>query len=195
MSIASTPRSNFVTVVAWIFIVLSGFASLVSLLQNLMLHFAMPMDEMRQHMSGQAVEQMPAAAMFILGHIELIFAAFLVVCLGTLASSIGLLKRKNWARIAFVALMLLGVFWNLGGLVLQQIVMSQMPIAPDAAPDFQSNFEFMMTLMRVVAALFALGMSTLFGWIAWRLWSPSIVAEFGGVDLAEGRGEKSVAGD
>lgn len=188
MSIASTPRSNFVTVVAWIFIVLSGFASLISVLQNLMLHFLMPMDEMRQDMSGQAVEQMPAAAMFILGHIELIFAAFLVVFLVTLASSIGLLKRKNWARITFVALMLLGAFSNLGGLVLHQTIMSQMPIALDATPEFQAHLEFMMTVMRVIAALFSLGMSTLFGWIAWRLWSPSIVAEFGGVDLAEGPG-------
>ena len=188
MSIASTPRSNFVTVVAWIFIVLSGFASLIALLQNLMLHLAMPMDEMKQHMSGQAVEQMPAAAMFMFGHIELIFAAFLAVCLGTLASSVGLLKRKSWARITFIALMLFGVFWNLGGLVLQQTFMSQMPIPPDAPSEFQSHFESMMKVMRVVTALVALGMSTLFGWIAWRLWLPSIVAEFGGVDLAEDQG-------
>jgi hypothetical protein len=97
----------------------------------------------------------------------------------TLASSIGLLKRKNWARLIFVGLMALGIVWNLGGIVLQFAMFASM----------QNGFghpgmEVFFIAMSAVSILFAFGFSGIFGWIAKRLLSPAIAAEFKQCELA-----------
>jgi hypothetical protein len=73
--------------------------------------------------------------------------------------------------------MVLGIVWNLGGLVLQFTMFSSMQDnfanAP-GAPDMKAVF----IAFAVVGVLFALAFSGLFGWIATRLLSPAIAAEF-----------------
>src|SRR6266498_453109 len=62
------PRSSFVTVVAWIFIVLSGFATLVGALQNLMIRF-MPFDQVDSVLQDSTTAtQFPPAARFMFSH-------------------------------------------------------------------------------------------------------------------------------
>lgn len=170
-------RSTFVTVVAWIFIVLSGFGTLIAILQNIMIHTIFNGWEMQQAMQAPPPPGLAPVAMFMTTHIQLFFAMFLFVSAAMFASSVGLLKRKNWARLAFVGLMILGIVWNLGGLILQFTMFSSMqdsfagaPGAPDMKPFFIA--------MAVESALFALGFSGLFVWIAKRLLSPAVVREF-----------------
>jgi hypothetical protein len=180
-------RSTFVTTLAWVFIVLTGFASLIAVVQSFMLYFVFPLDEMRAQMS-EAASEMPPAAVFMLAHFELLFSAFLVVSLAALVVSIGLLRRKNWARLAFIGLMVLGVVWNIAGLALQQTFMSQMPVPRGTPAEFQESFGSMMRVMSVFSVVFALAVSSVFGWIAWRLRSPGIVAEFNGPARAQSQG-------
>ena len=173
---ATQPKSTFVTVLAWIFIVLAGFAMFISILQNIMITLIFPVEEMNQRLSSHEVqENMPAFANFMFSNIRLFFFGFLVVSCATFISSIGLLKRKNWGRIIFIAIMSLGIAWNIFALVLQQFMMpsmSEMPGPPG------SNFGVMMTIMRVFTSLMALGISILFGWIIKSLVSPKIRKEF-----------------
>jgi len=107
-------RSTFVSVLAWIFIVIAGFALLISILQNIMITAMFPMEEMQKSLNAPEAQEMPAVARFMFSHFTLFFRAFLVVTLVTFISAIGLLKRKNWARIIFIALMALGIAWNIG---------------------------------------------------------------------------------
>ena len=88
----TTARSTFVTVLAWIFIVGGGFTTFISVLQNVMLTFFFPVDQMQ---TAKGAENMPALALFMLNHMRLFFAAFLILSLTVFVSSIGLLKRKN----------------------------------------------------------------------------------------------------
>jgi hypothetical protein len=169
-------RSSFVTVVAWIFIVLSGFGTLISVAQNIMIHTLFDTSEMERALQAPA-PGVPPVAMFMASHMTLWFGAFLLVSALMLAASIGLLLRRNWARLTFVALMVLAIAWNLGGLVLQfamfssmQDTFAQAPGAPDMKPFFIA--------MAFVSVLFALTFSGVFGWIAKRLLSPSVAAEF-----------------
>ena len=170
------PNSTFVTVLEWIFIVLAGFATFISILQNIMITLIFPVEEMNQSLSSSKVqENMPAFANFMFSNIRLFFFGFLVVSCTTFISSVGLLKRKNWGRILFITIMSLGIVWNIFALVLQQFMMpsmSEMPGPPG------SNFGVMMTIMRVFTFLMALGISILFGWIIKRLVSPKIGQEF-----------------
>ncbi|MCK4816308.1 hypothetical protein KA005_11115, partial [bacterium] len=58
---ATQPKSTFVTVLAWIFIVLAGFATSISILQNIMIILIFPVEEINQRLSSPDVqENMPA---------------------------------------------------------------------------------------------------------------------------------------
>jgi hypothetical protein len=102
---------------------------------------------------------------------------FLVASTVTLASSIGLLRRMNWARWVFVGLMALGIVWNVGGLVLQFGMFSSMQDRFVTAPGMPNMRPFFIAVA-VVSVVFALAFSGLFGWIAARLLSSAVAAEF-----------------
>jgi hypothetical protein len=170
-------RSAFVTVVAWIFIVLSGLGTLISILQNIMINTMFNSPEMGQAMQTSLPYAPPMVA-YMASHVRLIFLAFLLVSTATLASAIGLLKRQNWARLVFIGLMVLGIVWNLGGLAIQMTMFSsvrdqfvQAPQAPDMGAFFIAA--------AIVSVLLAVGFSVLFGWIVKCLNSREIAAEFG----------------
>lgn len=172
-------KSTFVTVLAWIFIVLGGGATAISALQNVMLYAMFPRAEMKAAANfGPGAEQVPAFAKFMFANFELFFLLFFLLSLLSLVAAIGLLKRKNWARFVFIGLMVFGIVWNLGGLVLQQMFMSMIPQPSGAPAELQQQLEVMQTIMQIAMLIFALGFSALFGWIIWRLRSPAIAAEF-----------------
>lgn len=171
-------RSSFVTVLAWIFIVLGGFATAISILQNIMIYAMFPVEEMHAA-AAEAKEQTPAVALFMLDHMRVIFLSFFVICALTLVSAVGLLKRQNWARLIFVAVMGAGILWNIGSLAFQLYFFSSMPgFASEAPGGFESGFETMMVVMMVFSVLMPVGFSFLFGWIVKKLLSPAIKAEF-----------------
>lgn len=162
-------KSNFVTVLAWIFIVLSGFATLIGVLQNIMVQTMFADPKFKESLS-KLPSDVPASAAFMASNIRLMFAIALGVFATTLVSSIGLLNRRNWARLMFIGIMGIGILWNIGGLVFQLIMFSSFP--PTAA--FQSFFVGMM----IFGACLAIAISVLFGWVIMRLVSKPIAAEF-----------------
>ena len=176
------PRSSFVTVLAWIFIVLAGFATLIAVLQNIMVNTMFPLEEFQS--TSHKPPDTPAAVSFFASHIRLFFASFLVVTASTLVSAVGLLKRRNWARLVFIAILLLGIVWNVAGLVAQQFLFSSMQVFPPGAPPQvraqAEAFDSVFLVMRVVSALMAVGFSILFAWLVKRLLSVSVAAEFAG---------------
>jgi hypothetical protein len=174
-------RSTFVTVVAWTFIAITGFASFIAVLQALMFAFVFPADLVAPPESTKALEEMPGFFRFMFQHIKWFFVFFWSLSVATLICAIGLLRRKNWARLAFVAIMVIGIVWNLSGIWLQEQMMSSFPKPPVEDPrlvEFQAGFETMMTIMRFAMAGFSIGMALLFGWITKRLVSRSVRAEF-----------------
>lgn len=121
MESTSIQRSTLVTVVAWFLIVLGGFGALMGILQNVFIHLALPADAFQIPLEAEQTKQIPGFAKFMIMNINVIFAIFIVIPLLMFSSGIGLLKRKNWARLAIIIIMWLGVVWNLTGLVIQFI--------------------------------------------------------------------------
>ena len=179
----SPPRSTFVTTLAWVFIVLAGFAIVISVLQNIMITVMFPVAEMQAAADQAKRDQTtPWFAAFMLQNMRLFFFAFLVVCVSTLTAAIGLLKRKNWARVLFIVLMALGVLWSIGGVVLSIVFLSSMPPIPPTAPQgFGDQFELMSKVMIGFNIVLAAGFTVLFGWISKRLLSREIQREFSAV--------------
>ena len=174
----TTPdRSTFVTVLAWIFIVLAGFVTAISLMQNAMVWLMLPTDELSRAASDpEAAEHLTPFVRFLMGHFHLVFLAPLILAVAVLASSIGLLRRLNWARLAIIGLLGLGIAWQVAGVALQGAMMPPMPGLP--ADEAGQRFAAMVTLIRVFSVVMAVGVSAVFAWIIKRLLSPEIAAEF-----------------
>jgi rubredoxin len=172
------PRSSFVTAVAWVFIALCGFATFVSILQNVMLNTIMPLDEMRNAVTDPGFTEMPALFRFMMGNVRLFFASFLVVSATMLGAAVGLLKRKKWARLLFITILSLGIVWNIVGIALQFFFLQDFPKPVGAPPEFVATFSTMRTVIMVFSALMALGFSALFGWLIKRFTSSEIRREF-----------------
>jgi hypothetical protein len=110
-------RSGFVTVVAWLFLVLSGLATLGALLQLLALVVA-PAEVSRavnRVAQDTAVTQLlPWPYMFMLHHVHLVALIKLTWWAVVLVTSIGVLRRQEWARRTFVAVFAIGISGHRG---------------------------------------------------------------------------------
>ena len=174
------PQSSFVTIVAWIFIALSGFGVVVTLLQNIMVQTMFPSVLPTPPNAGAV----PPLFAFIVANFKLVILIPLVIAAACLVVSIGLLKRRNWARILFIAMLAVGILWSIVGIAIQIALASSFGAmfaglpAPPGAPDFAHGFRTMLIVMQIFGALMSIGFMILYGWIIKRLVSPAIVAEF-----------------
>ena len=173
------PRSTFVTVVAWIFIALSGMGTFVAILQNVMIYTVFRRPEVAQAMQASQPAGAPPIALFMLAHIQWFFMGFLILSIFMLVSAIGLLRRRNWARLCFIGMMVLAIVWQLVGVIVQIVMFSSMreQFAMQAAPGMPDMSLFFIAAS-VFGALFAISFCVLFGWIIRRLVSAPVVAEF-----------------
>jgi hypothetical protein len=172
---AVAPQSTFVTVLAWLTIVLGGFATLVGLMQNVMINFLMP--TMFANAPTAAADAFPlfAARAFFLGF--LCFVAFMTY------AGYALLKRRKWARRTFIVVCALGVVWGILCVLMFAFGFGLWhfppPMPPGAPPDMDSAFKAML----VMTSILSLGMCVLLAWIVKRLRSPAVRAEFGQSDV------------
>ena len=179
----STPpplRSQFVTVLAWLFIGMASFATLIAVLQNLMLQLLF-LPEMHGHGMQALPPGLPAPAQWMFGHIAWFFRAFLLVSATTLVAAIGLLRRHEWARRLFVGLMGFAIAYQLLGLVWQWWFMGSMTgfmQASGAPADTAAMMHGFMRVAQVFGMLMALAFCVLFGWIIQRLCSAKLRDEF-----------------
>jgi hypothetical protein len=170
-------RSLFVTITAWVFIVLAALASASALVQNAAVASFMP----GLTVVGN-VQPLPLLTGLLLGYLPWVVGAGLVMSLATLAGAVGLLVRLEWARLFFIVLLVLAIVANVAGLWLQQEMLqslvsstlSHSPLPPLAADVFGG----FVTAARVMAVLVTLAACLLLVWIIRRLMSPSVRQEF-----------------
>ncbi len=163
-------RSIFVTVVGWIFIVFSG----LFLLEAVMFMF-MPFEKFLPKMPAQPGVPAPDPAM-LNGIMHGTFFVLGALSAWVLLSSIGLVMRKNWARISFIVLMVLDLIFC--GLYLvfgiASIVFTSHTALPGQPPEMAGFVRSMMVVVVVFCAVFAV----LYGWILYKLNTAKIKAEF-----------------
>ena len=170
-------RSMFVTLTAWVFIALSGLASVSALLQNATLASWLP------GLQGLgAAQPLPLLTSLLVGYLPWVMGAGLAMSLATLASAAGLLLRLDWARRCLIGLLGLAIAANLLGLWLQHEVvqsvveatLARSPLPPAAAQVFGG----LVTASQVMATLVTLAACALLAWIIRRLMSPTVRQEF-----------------
>jgi len=170
-------RSIFVTATAWVFIVLAALATASALVQNADVASLMP----TWQLAGER-QPLPLLTGLLLGYLPWVVGTGLLMSLATLASAIGLLLRLDWARRAFIGLLIVAIVANLLGLWLQHELvqsvvshtLSRAPIPPQALDVFGG----FVTAARVMALVVTLGACSLLGWIIRRLMSAGVRQEF-----------------
>jgi hypothetical protein len=168
-----------VSVLAWLFIVGSGGVVFVSVLQAAMFFLVIPAESLQAPARiSEEFRRMPGAVRYMFEHPLLFFVLFWTLAVTTLIAAIGLLQRRNWARVTFIGLMAVSIIWNLGSLWLQQSMVASFPVPANAPPQFADEFATMALVMKVGTAIFAIGISVLCAWIAKKLASSTIRAEF-----------------
>ena len=172
-------RSTFITVLAWVSIVLSSFATLIALMQAAMFFFLFRDKLSIPNRGWPGQEQLPAFLQFIFSHPEVFFVTFWSLTVLTFIAAIGLLRRKNWARLYFIVVLIFGIVWEVGGLWVQHKMLAVVPATMRAAPaDFAKEFEIAGTVISVGTTVFAIAVAALFGWLIKRLLSRAVRAEF-----------------
>lgn len=161
-------RSIFVTVTAWMFIVLAALASVSIVVPNTAIGSLWPAGV---GLPGLVSMYLPWA-----------LAVLVLLSLTTLASAIGLLLRLDWARRVFIGLIAMALVANLLGLWLQQELLQSVAAStldsvaiPPKAAGVLGGF---VTAARVMAVVVTLGACSLLAWIIRRLMSPSVRQEF-----------------
>ncbi len=170
-------RSLFVTITAWVFMVLALLACASALVQNAVVS-SLP----GQISVASAPLAQPLLTGWLLAYLPWVVGAGLVVSVATLAAAVGLLLRREWARRTFIALLLVTMAINLCGLWLQQELMLsvvdatlQSTLLPPRVVGVFGGFVVAARSMAVLVTLAGCGM---LAWIAWRLTLPLIRQEF-----------------
>lgn len=170
-------RSKFVTILAWIAIVFHGFQTIMVLMQTVVFVPLSSMGLISQATADPEFLKMPKFVQWMFLHMrEWIFIMF-IICLINLISSIGLLRRQNWARIVFILMLFLGIIWNVLPVIFINAMMPtfNMPTAEPGLP----NMALFFMMIRIFMAVMAIGTTVLFAWIIKKLTSSQVKQEFG----------------
>ncbi len=158
-------RSVFVTVVSW-FLIVGSALNLLGAIGQIVIVMTVLSDEL-----GHLSDKMPALGSFIFRHIGLLSLGMLLAAAAMLAASIGLLKRRNWARRLVIAFLGVGILYLLGSVV---GVSFFLPPSGEGPPQFRT-FNLIIYGM---ANLAWLGIAGVQAWLIWKLTTPAIRREF-----------------
>ena len=172
-------RSLFVSVIAWLFILLAALACAAGVVQQATLASWSP----AMQASMQAVP-LPAVSGLLMAYLPWVNGAGLLVSVAMLVAAMGLLLRLEWARRTFIGLLILAIVANLAGLWLQQEFVQSLVdatlsrvVMPAAALDMLGGFA---TAARVMGGLVTLAVCLGLAWMVQRLRSPMVRQEFAG---------------
>jgi len=166
-------RSRFVTLTAWVAIVLAALFGAAAVVQYAEVASQLP--------QWQRVE-LPVLTAWLLQYLPWVVGAAAALSLLWVAAAVGLLLRLEWARRAFIALTALVIVAQLLGLWLQHEVMQAVLAGtlgqvqlPAAAAGL---FDGLATATQALAVALTLAGCALLGWVIRRLSSEPVRQEF-----------------
>src|ERR1051325_10217532 len=97
-------QSTFVTVIAWLMIIFSALGAVAGVLQSVFVAIAMPGPAISEADLAGMPPAISSAMLLMLQNLNLIVFANTVLSLLALVAGIGLLKRREWGRVAVIAI-------------------------------------------------------------------------------------------
>jgi hypothetical protein len=180
----AAPRSNFVTVVAWVFICLGAGLTLLLALETLVMSVipAKQIEEMMSGGHGAPAVPLPEYTQLLLKHFGLYMTVYITGTVALFVAAIALLKRKRWARPTMAFLLTLGIIKNLAGAGLSAAFFASTPAHALMPPNAPQGADAMFNNMMAASAIFGIGFSVVIAavlaWVVVRLLSAQVRAEF-----------------
>jgi hypothetical protein len=174
----SLPRSLSVTLLAWVTIIPAALGVLVTLLQNILFAAFISPDQLEQlfSMLPPGMEAVPRISYDTL---RIVLLALLAVSVIFLATGVGLLKRRDWARIVFVAAVLLGTLYSVVTYFIMDTAADLSMLIPPAGPGGSpADVAPIMAMMRAATTVLTIVFTALNLWLVWWLLSPAVRREF-----------------
>tara|TARA_R110002049_G_scaffold81882_2_gene208238 strand:- start:74 stop:547 length:474 start_codon:yes stop_codon:yes gene_type:complete len=147
-------------------ILISGFATLITLMQNIMM-YVLPFPEEELTENSDMMD-------YVFYYSEIIVAVFLLIAIWTLISSIGLLKRKNWARISMICIFIFAIVWTIFSSSIQWFYFFDTKLF-----DFSgASLDIPSIIATVILLIMIITLTVLFIWLIKKLTSQNIKNEF-----------------
>ncbi|MGM0442227.1 MAG: hypothetical protein ACQEQC_07395 [Elusimicrobiota bacterium] len=170
-------NDKFINRIAWLFLVLSSFSALGGILKIITINFASPFNEMQRIWQAPSIlGQLPEFSRFFINNMQVIMIIFLLSSVLMVISSIGVLRRKNWARVIFIILLVIVIIQSIGGLLLQSYLLTKMPFSSYGI--HLPNFKSVVTTIRAVSIFFGVIVTVFLGNIIRRFMSTEIKSKF-----------------
>ena len=171
----------FVTALGRISLVLAGLGAAWALVQ-LLLGLLVP-DALLAHLAAQGLLSPPLAGLLRWRHA--LSLALLLLSLLLVGVAWGLLRRHEWARLAFVVLLGAGAVANFAGLAaidpffdsLHALLPPPVAQGPDSAA-LAAQLAASRRMVWATSVAGALALAALHGWVAWTLCTAPVRAEF-----------------
>lgn len=180
MDVQVPQRSEFVTIMAWISLALGLLGVASGIMQGVML-LAMPADRMVQDLLGAvaAETRLPSPMLWIFDNLGLLnFLSLLSSALFAVVSY-GLLKRFEWGRKGFVLFLAASaLFGLLGAAVFVHFLSLTSGMAGADIAEIDPAFQSLQSAMQAAVVVATSLVAVLHGAIIWKLYRPSIRAEF-----------------
>ncbi|MDG2525352.1 hypothetical protein P6166_08300 [Stenotrophomonas sp. HITSZ_GD] len=178
------PRSSFVTVMAWLSLAMALMSAACSALQAAMA-LALPglTDFSALLPPGTPV---PASLAWLGAHLVALSVLGAIASLGVAWISWALLQRREWARVAFIALLALVALANFAAIpladALVEMALGTLTLAPASGAEATAQLldagAPMLAAVRLMAWISALTIAAVHAGIIWQLCRPGIRAEF-----------------
>jgi hypothetical protein len=167
----SPAQSTFVSVLAWIMMIFSGFAGFGGLLQSVLVAFMLPIPPLTESEAANT----PLIFNVIFANFHWFVWSLTAFWLAAFVFAFALLRRKEWGRVGAIAVLLILGLTTVVTAILQQMLVSGMFQSTTDAPDEVAAF---VVAIRIGTAIFGLLFVAVLTWLALRLNSPVIRAEF-----------------
>jgi len=177
------PSNSFVTVLAWISIALALLGLLYGLVQTVM-GLVLPADFYLRMLNpyGGEPPRLPPLMHWVYTNTLLMGVLMFVFSAIFLWVSWAVLKRREWGRKGFIAVLVLGTLWQFACIfALPQFIKGMLAVQAGALPQGQTmppELESFMTAAMLMGGLVAVVFAALHLWIIWKLCTSAVRAEF-----------------
>lgn len=173
-------RSSFITGLAWTFIACALLGVLVTGGQLVAVNTVLPVETLRA-MLRELEKSLPLPAFIgaAFEHLRELLTVLLALSLVTLAASIGLLTRRNWARLVFIVLSLVSALWHaVGAFAPLAVVFAPLTFVQAFPPELRAPAEMLLRMALWATIGSGLLFAGAFAWLAKRLAGEEIRQEF-----------------
>jgi hypothetical protein len=172
---AKRKKNTFITNLGWVFLVFSLYSAAASLAQIIYFLHHSPAELLGKFFSHfNIMEFLPPAFIFVFDHIHLFSIISLVFSLASTAASWAFIKRRDWGRAFFAAVMIVSIIFGAACL----FILDAFNFSSPTNPGLREMTRQINRILRLYIIVLIPVIAAIHGWLAYKLLSKDIKDEF-----------------